>query len=50
MVEQIFISMKQSVIINIMVYTGCFTTCPTTYDLWKLGDVKKISKLHTIIA
>ena len=48
MVEQIFLSpqVKQSAIIsNKLVYACCLT-----WDLRKSGNIRKISKLHRIIA
>ena len=33
-----------------MVYTSCLSSCRTTYDLKKLGNIRKVSKLHIIIA
>ena len=33
-----------------MVYTSCLTSCPKTEDLRKLGNIRKVSKLHGMIA
>ena len=42
---------KAQLLVIIMVYTSCLTSCPTTYslDLRKLENIKKISKFRKII-
>ena len=52
-VQQIFFSpqVKRSVIIsNKLVYTSCLTCRWTNWDLKKLGNIRKISKIHRVIA
>ena len=55
MVVQVFLSpqVKQSVIIrNKLVHMSCLMSCRTTYtyDLRKLGNIRKIPKFQRVIA
>ena len=53
MIDQIFISphMKRAWLVINMVYTSCLMSClPTSENLRKLGNIRKISKLYGFIS